>query len=139
MKRMKKKNKGKKWKPLNSDFGATLLKFLLFICIIEGYFLANYLLSFKFLEEVQDLTKELKLLISRQPVQSFLLLIQKEMIYSNGTALIEGQSSEIYVPEYHELLYDEEEQLLDKFSANYDYHSTGYNDDFNNLVYSNVC
>jgi hypothetical protein len=74
---MKKKNKGKKWKPLNSDFGSTLLKFLLFICIIEGYFLANYLLSFKFLQEVQDLTQELKLLISRQPVQSFLLLIQK--------------------------------------------------------------
>jgi hypothetical protein len=67
MKRMKKKNKGKKWKPLNSDQGATLLKFLLFIFIIEGYFLANYLLSFKFLQEVQDLTQELKLLISRQP------------------------------------------------------------------------
>lgn len=52
MKRLKKKNKGKKWKPLNSDFGSTLLKFLLFISIIEGYFLANYLLSYKFLQEV---------------------------------------------------------------------------------------
>lgn len=31
------------------------------------------------------------------------------MIYSNGTALIEGEASETYVPEYHELLYDEEE------------------------------
>jgi len=65
MKRIKKKNKGKKWKPLNSNFGSTLLKFLLFICIIEGYFIANYLLSKKFLDEVQDLTEELKLLISR--------------------------------------------------------------------------
>ena len=42
--------------------------------------------------------------------------VYREMIYSNGTALIEGQLSETYVPEYHELLYDEEEQLLDKFS-----------------------
>ena len=49
MKRIRKKNKGKKLKQLNTDFGSTLLKFLLFICIIEGYFLANYLLSFKFL------------------------------------------------------------------------------------------
>ena len=77
MKRLKKKNKGRKWKPLNSDVGATLLKFLIFICIIEGYVLANYLLSAQFLQEVQDLTQELKLLISRHPTQSFLLLIQK--------------------------------------------------------------
>lgn len=41
----KKKGKGKKWKRLNNDFGYTLLKFLLFIAVIEGYFLANYLLS----------------------------------------------------------------------------------------------
>jgi len=52
MKRIKKKNKGKKWKKLNSNFGSTLLKFLLFICIIEGYFLAIYLFSYKFLTEV---------------------------------------------------------------------------------------
>ena len=61
------------------------------------------------------------------------------MIYFNGTALIEDELSETYVPKYHELLYDEEEQLLDKFSQNCDYHSAGYNDDFYNLVYSNVC
>lgn len=52
MKRIKKKNKGKKWKRLNTNFGSTLLKFFLFICIIEGYYLANYLLSYKFLNEV---------------------------------------------------------------------------------------
>jgi hypothetical protein len=45
MKRMKKKSKGKKWKPLNSDFASTLLKFLIFISIIEGYYIANYMLS----------------------------------------------------------------------------------------------
>jgi hypothetical protein len=65
MKRIKKKNKGKKWKKLNTDFGSTLLKFLLFLCIIQGYFLAMYLLSFKFLNQVQDLTQELNLLIQR--------------------------------------------------------------------------
>ena len=61
------------------------------------------------------------------------------MVYSNGTALIEGERSETYVPTYHESIYDEEEALLDKFSANYDYHSLEYNDLFNNIVYSNVC
>ena len=61
------------------------------------------------------------------------------MIYSNGSALIEGNRSESYVPAYHELLYDEEENLLDTFSANYDYHTSSYNDDFTNIVYSDVC
>ena len=65
MKRMKKKSKGKKWKALNNDFASTLLKFLIFISIIEGYFIASYLLSNKFLQEVSNLTQELKLLISR--------------------------------------------------------------------------
>lgn len=36
-------------------------------------------------------------------------------------------------------LYDQEEQLLDSFSQNYDYHSQEYNDNFNNLIYSNLC
>jgi hypothetical protein len=52
-------------KELSTNFGATLLKFVLFLCIIEGYFLATYLLSQKFLTNVQDLTEELRLLISR--------------------------------------------------------------------------
>jgi hypothetical protein len=52
MKRIKKKSKNKKPKPLNSNFGSTLLKFFLFLSIIEGYFLANYLLSSQFLNEV---------------------------------------------------------------------------------------
>jgi hypothetical protein len=63
----------------------------------------------------------------------------REMIYSNGTALIEGNRSETYVPIYHETIYDEEEDTIDKFSANYDYHSTDYNNLFNNIFYSNVC
>lgn len=67
MKKFRKKNKGKKWKPLNSDFGSTLMKFFVFICLIESYFLSNYLLSHTFLDQVKDLTKELQLLVSREP------------------------------------------------------------------------
>jgi hypothetical protein len=40
---------------------------------------------------------------------------------------------------YHESVYDEEEALLDKFSQNYDYHSSEYNELFNAVVYSNLC
>lgn len=74
MKRIKKKNKSKQWKRLKSDFGSTILRFFIFLCIILGYYLASYLLSYKFLNEVQDLTEELNLLIKRLPNKSFLLL-----------------------------------------------------------------
>ena len=63
MKRLKKKSKGKKWKPLNNDFTSILMKFVVFIALIEGYFLASYLLSESFLGQVSDLTEEIKLLI----------------------------------------------------------------------------
>lgn len=53
--------------------------------------------------------------------------------------MIEGQISETYVPSYDESVYDEEEQLLDMFSGNYDYHSVAYNDLFNNIVYADMC
>ena len=56
LRRNKKKSKGKKWKKLNNDVGSTLLKFVLFIAVIEGYFLTNFLLSQQFLSEVQQLT-----------------------------------------------------------------------------------
>lgn len=52
LRRNKKKGKGKKWKKLSNDFGSILLKFLLFIAVIEGYFLANFMLSKQFLEQV---------------------------------------------------------------------------------------
>ena len=61
------------------------------------------------------------------------------MIYSNGTSIITGEKAETYVPSVIPQLYDQEEQLLDSFSQNYDYHSPEYNDNFNNLVYSNLC
>eukprot|EP00831_Metopus_contortus_P034892 TRINITY_DN2778_c0_g1_i1.p1 TRINITY_DN2778_c0_g1~~TRINITY_DN2778_c0_g1_i1.p1 ORF type:complete len:220 (+),score=40.85 TRINITY_DN2778_c0_g1_i1:170-829(+) len=35
--------------------------------------------------------------------------------------------------------YDGEEELLDMFTDNHDYHSDNYNDNFNKIIYSNVC
>mmetsp|Transcript_9977 Transcript_9977/g.9905 ORF Transcript_9977/g.9905 Transcript_9977/m.9905 type:complete len:229 (+) Transcript_9977:1883-2569(+) len=62
-----------------------------------------------------------------------------ELIYLNGTSQIEEENSVSYVANYQESLYDEEEKLLDQFSQNYNYHSEQYKEDFNNIIYSNVC
>lgn len=122
-KKNRKSRKSKKWKQLNNNIMSTIVKFIVFITIVEGYYLANYLLSQKFLNEVKSLAQELKLLISRQPTHSFLLLIQQEIIYKNGKSKIEGKDIIDYAKTYQKELYSQEEQLLDKFSNNYDYHN----------------
>lgn len=83
MKRIKKK---KKWRPLNFNFGFLTIRLVLIVCILEGFFLATYLFSKIFMEEVSELTTELQLLISRQPLFTLVLFMQKELFYTNGTA-----------------------------------------------------
>jgi hypothetical protein len=61
-----KKSKKKK-KPLDSNFLSLSLRFLIFVLVIETYFLYTYLISKSFLEKVSSMTRELRLLISRQP------------------------------------------------------------------------
>ncbi len=50
---------------------------MIFVIIIEGYFIVVYFLSYVFLQQVSRLVTELRLLISRAPTHSFLLLIEK--------------------------------------------------------------
>lgn len=50
------------------------------------FYLINYLLANTFMSEVNSLTQELRLLISREPLYMLVLLTQKELFYSNGTA-----------------------------------------------------
>ncbi len=80
------KKQKKKWKKININFGMLVLKFSVFLLLIESFFLFNYLISKQFLDEVSLLTKELRLLISRQPALINLILMQREMFFSNNTS-----------------------------------------------------
>lgn len=80
------KKQKKKWRPLNNNFFMFCLKFMTVLTMIEVAFVLNYILSKNFLLEVSFLTKELRLLISRQPQLEFLLLMEKELLVSNSTA-----------------------------------------------------
>jgi hypothetical protein len=79
------KKQKKKWKRLDSNFISITFRFLLLILLIETFFLYTYLISKSFLENVSSLTSELSLLISRQPMLAFLLLMEKELLISNAT------------------------------------------------------
>ena len=59
-----KKSKKKK-KPLDNNFLSLTLRFLVFLLIIESYFLYTYLMSKSFLERITSLSLELRLLRSR--------------------------------------------------------------------------
>ena len=94
IKRLKKKSKGKKWKALTNDFTQILMKFLVFIILIEAYFIANYLLSVTFMENSLSLTLEYKLIVQKESSHRFLQLLQTETFYSNGTSIILGKPVE---------------------------------------------
>ncbi|MDR3549638.1 MAG: hypothetical protein P4M11_15440 [Candidatus Pacebacteria bacterium] len=59
-----------------------MIKILFFMVIVEGFFILMYFMSQSFLNQVSRLVTELKLLISRAPTHSFLLLIEKYCPYS---------------------------------------------------------
>lgn len=63
----KSKKKAKKWKKLNTNFLFLAIRLIAVISVFEAFFLANYLDSSDFLSQVNKLSKELQLLISRQP------------------------------------------------------------------------
>ena len=71
----KSKKKSKKWKKLNVNFGFLTIRLVFIMVILEAFFLSNFLVSRNFLQELTDLTSELKLLISRQPLFTLELLI----------------------------------------------------------------
>ena len=85
---LKKTKKKKKWKKLSVNFGFLTLRLLLIVAILEVFFLQNFLVSKTFMSEVTNLTNELRLLISRQPLYTLVLLMQKELFYTNATAKI---------------------------------------------------
>ena len=97
---------------MNTNFTLTLLKFFSFAVIIEAYYLASYLLSVQFLNSVEDDSKEFQELFVRHSIHKTVLLYQKEVIFTNGTATLKGQNSATYLTDFHEDLYDAEEEIL---------------------------
>ena len=63
MKKNKKKNK--KWKKLNTNFGFLAIRVVMIVAILEAFFISNYLVSQRFMNEVINLTDEMRLLVSR--------------------------------------------------------------------------
>ena len=136
---MKKQKKKKKWRKLNINFGYLSLRLLIIVLVLETFYLVNYVLSNTFMSEVSSLTSELRLLISREPLYMLVLLTQKELFYSNGTARILGQSVRQILTEYNRQLIEDEQSLLELFSSNYAFHTDAYNSQFNGLMYSSIC
>ena len=53
-----------------------VIKLIIFVVIIEVYFIIYYILSNVFLKRVSNLLKEFRLLITRMPNRSFLFLAE---------------------------------------------------------------
>ena len=129
----------KKFKKLSSDMGFIIIRFVLMILIIEGYFLMIYFLTSSFFNSISSLTTELSLLIERQPIHSYLLLIVKELILNNGGTNIEYLDSISFTNDYLNRLYNSEEDVLNVNSANEGIHTDLFNTQFKKIYYTNTC
>jgi hypothetical protein len=60
------------------------------------------------MSEVTSLTSELRFLIARQPLYLLVLLAQKELFFSNGTAQILGKNVRYVLADSHKQLIADE-------------------------------
>ena len=61
------------------------------------------------------------------------------MLYSNGTSSVNGNLTETYVTQSQIDLFSDEENLLNIFASNFNFHTTTYNNLFNTLYYTDMC
>jgi hypothetical protein len=133
------KKQKRKWRPLNNNFISITIRFLMLLLLIESFFLYTFLTSKSFLETVSSLTKELRLLISRQPQLEFLLLMEKDLINYNGSHPFLDRDVRQVSIESLTNQNEDYESLLNMFQSNYYSHTSTYNQAFEDIMYSDVC
>ena len=129
----------KKFKPYSTNILLLFIKFLLFVAILEGYFILSYLTSDSFLTQSLALINELGAITERSNSNSFLYWILQEYIGTNGTSTILGQQSVVYVTNQINITIQDQEDFIMLHSNNMGYNDADYNNFFDNLIYEDVC
>ena len=133
------KSKKKKYKPYSTHLLLLILKFTFFIALLESYFLASYLKSAFFLSTAINLIMEIGTLATKTFSNGFLYKSLQEYIGTNGTAMIQGIDSEIYILKKISDSIGEQEEFLRQHSDNTEINSGEYNTLFTSLIYGDVC
>ena len=131
--------KSKKHKKYSTNYLLLLLKFLVFITILEGYFLYQYFQSDNFLGVSLRMINEAATISERNFANFFLYQSLFEMIATNSTASVYNIKEPSYLSNYISTFNSDLESFLKVHSDNVGKHDKTFNNFFNGLVYQSVC
>jgi len=136
-----KKTKGevKKFKPYTTEIFGILLRFIIFIAIIEGYFLLTHFTSSSFLTSSLGLKNELAELTDKKNMNSFLYTAIQKLIATNGKGSIINKAVGEYVTDQIARMLERQEILLKVHSKNIERNCKEYNSFFRVLMYQDLC
>jgi len=89
--------KNKMHKKFSTNFISLLIKFLVVLTVLEGYFLLCYLRSIQFLKVINNLIEESGTITMRQFSNNFLYQIMQEVLTTNGVAQVKNINSLTYI------------------------------------------
>lgn len=85
--------RGNNHKKYNTNFIGLIVKFLLVVTVLEGYFVLCFLEADDFLNVAKSLVQESGTITQRYFSNNFLYQIMQEMLTTNGSALVMNQNS----------------------------------------------
>eukprot|EP00826_Nyctotherus_ovalis_P046192 TRINITY_DN5191_c0_g2_i2.p1 TRINITY_DN5191_c0_g2~~TRINITY_DN5191_c0_g2_i2.p1 ORF type:complete len:346 (-),score=83.64 TRINITY_DN5191_c0_g2_i2:150-1187(-) len=133
------KAKERKYKPYYARGAWQIIKFFVFVAVIEAYFLTCYFTSASFLASAKSLILELVTLSSQSYHTGCLYKIFQDYVGSDGKAFIRGISTETHakvkLPEF--IL--RHKSFLQEHSYNAKVTSKEYGRLFNSVVYGDLC
>ena len=77
-------------KKFSTNFLSLIIKFLVVVTVLEGYFLLNYFLSGEFLKVANNIIDESGTIALRQFSNNYLYQTMQEVLTTNGKALIQN-------------------------------------------------
>lgn len=99
-KQRQRSRKNKMHKRFSTNFISLIIKFLVVVTVLEGYFLLCFLESGKFLSVANNLIQECGTVTVRQFSNNFLYEIMQEVLTTNGVAQVVNQNSLTYIFNY---------------------------------------
>lgn len=137
--KMHKSKSSKNYKKYNTKFFQTVIKFIIFICFLESYFIFAYFTSNSFFTRIGNISNEVCLLAKRAYSNSLLFRAEMEMIGDKSSTYILQNNSQVFVFSFTELLIQQQEDFLRVHSENIQYNDEYYNSQFDKIVYNSVC
>lgn len=99
-KQRQRSRKNKMHKKYSTNFISLIVKFLLVVTVLEGYFILCYFQSGKFLSVAKNLIKESGTITMRHFSNNFLYQIMQEVLTTNGRAQVMNQNSLQFIFNY---------------------------------------